>query len=348
MDSITAPCHVGYAQTPLTSTCRTESVEDIDGGPSPRRQILPDELILQVLSYFVPEKGVSISTDSAGDICPTTIKSLLQTSRMIRDEISRFPLRIYIQSGRNCQCHTLARPENIISTTLGNAARFPLTAWREIIVSFRPGLHESLDDACMMVQRTLKRIDVPYSTFNSRTRCRNSILCVRRQSIALSQIMECLGMPRYVEKMRWEFVFDGSQGFDDRDQRHERPLWDLSSIKRCLSSWRWYMPLSQAVPFVKFPRRFRVGLDIAEGPFSYHSLRWPDTEAVRERFEEEFEDWWHLRSPTPGRYICGPETSERGVEGLNPYANWNSWPLRVQPYTMEDVEIQGGPGSYGG
>ncbi|KIX95293.1 uncharacterized protein Z520_08810 [Fonsecaea multimorphosa CBS 102226] len=347
MDPAISPFSVHRTQRPLINR-DPEYAEAMDIAPSFARHI-PDEIILRVLSYLIPQRGVTISTDSAGDFDPLTIKSLLQTSRAVRNEVlsctKASTLHIYIASGKNCPCPTLTTPDDILDTNLGKAAKLPTTIWGEIIVTFAPGLHRELGDACMFVQRTLRRIKVPYSNFASGTRCRSSITCVRRQSTALARAMGNADDVQENEKIRWKFVFDGSRGLDDRDKRHRASVHDLSTIDACLYPWRLQ---NTTVPHVTFPKRFRVGLD-SYGGFFYFRLVDNDgnlrswSEVVRERFEEEFSDRWNGLSPMLGRYIWTPDALERGeLEDANPTAYWYTWPLRLTPHTMEDVEIRGG------
>ncbi|OAG44349.1 hypothetical protein AYO21_01345 [Fonsecaea monophora] len=262
-----------HAQAPpLNDRYQREYYQASHDNYSPRYH-LPDEIILHVLSYLIPKHGVVISTDSDGGTCPLTIKSLLQTSRTIRSLIlfftKRFPLRIDIKSGKHCQCHALKTPDDILNSPLGKVLRLPLTMWNEIVVTFAPSLHESLDEACTMVHKSLTKLDVAYTTFTARARFRASITCIRRQSFALARTIYSFGCVPGIENIRWSYVFDDTLGLEHHDdqQRSQRTLWDLELIKTFLCPWRWQPRQHGDHPQVKFPKRFTVGPDMQEASF---------------------------------------------------------------------------------
>ncbi|KIW89579.1 uncharacterized protein Z519_09735 [Cladophialophora bantiana CBS 173.52] len=246
MDSVTAPPTTQHSQDSLINIDHVKYAENNEGGPSSMPHI-PDEILLEVLKYHIPKNGVTIFPSSYGDVCPATLTSLLRTSHKVRNEIlhytKHFPLRIYIASGKHCQCNTLKNPHNILATYLGKAAQLPLTIWNEVIVTFQPELHESVNDACEKLQRTLTRTGIDYSTFNTRTKWRKSISCVRRQTAALTQTMEDLANLREDDQVRLRFVFDGLRGLDAQDQRRRTSVWEFSHVENILDSWRWQAQL---------------------------------------------------------------------------------------------------------
>ncbi|KAJ9603513.1 hypothetical protein H2200_011699 [Cladophialophora chaetospira] len=292
---------------------------------------MPDEMLLEILQHLLPKRRAYTISTSGDDLefCPATLTSLLQTSTKLKYEVLRitkeYPIHINITSGNGCPCRSQGRSKAIMETasSLGKAARLPLWAGKEVIVTFTPMLHQKVTDECnvpLNVEGSSALRAMVHATgmrdFAYRDLC-HSVQCLIRQSDALGSVM---GEFARVQQQRYQtysqFQFDGSMGVEkfEQDRPNSRIIWDLKAFRGALSSWRWTRSRDCAVPPVRLPTCLILGVDLTPNGYFDQGQHLPS--ATIERFWYEMATWWNYARPQYGRFIWNEDEVDRGFEEI--------------------------------
>ncbi|OQV02930.1 hypothetical protein CLAIMM_08043 [Cladophialophora immunda] len=195
---------------------------------------LPNEIISQVISGFVPHAGLCISNDPDYDADLDTIRRLLKTSLDVKQETLRQifnkPLNVYITNGKRCDCFRMREDSPAGSSSvhpLNRLVYLPLIRWKEVKICFAPKASQT---PCPRIQLDQKYPGASLPKLYS-LELDYAAQCVAAQSKALGcDLWHLRGSFLRLRAVNFKIVFEKLKaGY----------TWNLGMVGEMLDFWRW-------------------------------------------------------------------------------------------------------------
>lgn len=277
------------------------------------RQVLPPELISQIISCFIQD-GIQVSNHPAYDSDIKTIRTLLMTSASVRAEVLRqsyrLPLHIYITNGKACHRMDFQEANRFCEKVFD----MPVRHFPEVIVYLAPTLDaftcaetsqyhdgENDHDNEDLVAKEFETA-FAYVRFHSRQLAE----ALDYHEWYLGYCWKEAGWFRWCNKVYWgirdyldslpsfKFVFVTSHQHHLADQSRHIPLWHIYGITELLSEWQ--RPDEIIAPDfsgqIKLPQSIHVPIAIPS-PDPVIRQHFPHSpQDLVDYFQAKFFKWW--------------------------------------------------------
>ncbi|KAK5456980.1 hypothetical protein LTS15_004760 [Exophiala xenobiotica] len=287
--------------------------------PPPNKQRLLPEIISHIISFVIPNGGLTISNDPNRNSDFDTIISLLKTSIKIKDEtlrqIYRQPLHIYITSGQDCTCRRLlgwSPDPHIFGFPLLRATSLPLGNWPILNIHFEPDAKSRRSYLLSPGLLKLRSGELPL------WEVQNVCSCVCEQSKLLGERLKNAEVESTTLKTVFTFGEVWVASTDNSQQR--QALYNIWAVFYLLRPWRWTAAASPKAltDQISFPTMLFTGRYRDDVPDDHETAC---SRSVIEDIERQFSVWWSPRSqrmPTSlvDEDIYPPGCSFTGYAGL--------------------------------
>jgi len=252
---------------------------------SSKLRLLP-EIISHVISFVIPNDGLTISNEPDRNSDFDTIISLLKTSIKIKDEtlrqIYRQPLYLVITSGQDCTCRRIpgwSPDPHIFEFPLLRAITLPLGNWPILHIHFAPG------SRCSRISRL---------SYPSHRQVHAAYCCIRSQSETLATWLRKYAVDANVTTLKTAFTF-AEVWVDSTDNTQQRQfLYSLWTVVDFMSPWKWTAATPEALTDqIKFPHMLFTGYSRDDVPDDHEAA---GSRGIIEDLERQFSAWWSPRS----------------------------------------------------
>ncbi|KAJ9497339.1 hypothetical protein H2202_007143 [Exophiala xenobiotica] len=291
----------------------------VDSTHPPNKQRLLPEIIPHIISFVIPNCGLTISNDSNRNSDFDTIISLLKTSIKIKNEnlrqIYRQPLHLVITSGQDCTCRSLLESSrDTFEFPLRRATSLPLGNWPVLNIHFAPDPKSS----CFYSQAYSRRVpDYGRPTWQVDA----AYTCVGSQSEILATWLREYAVDESSTTLKTAFTF-AEVWVDSTDITQQlQLLYNVWTLFDFMSPWTWTAATPEALTDqIKFPHMLFSGYsrddELADVPDDVPD----DYEAagarhIVEDIESQFSVWWSPRSqviPRQSFNMLGTSNYSRG------------------------------------
>jgi hypothetical protein len=276
------------------------SDESIDSGhgrlvdsthPPPNKQRLLPEIISHIISFVIPNGGLTISNDLDRNSDFDTIMSLLKTSIKIKNETLRqiyrqsLHLVILMTSRKQCpsrRCETGGCGQG----PLFRAARLPLSNWPVVNIHFAPVPGSSSYHG----PPSVKPLSLSNSTYQVDLACSR----VKYQSAILAGWLKQYAVH---EKTTLKTAFTFAEVWMDSTDNTQQPqfLYNVWTIVDFMSPWKWTAATPEAFnDQIKFPHMLFTGYLRHDNLPDDHEAA--GSQGIVEDIERQFSAWWSPQS----------------------------------------------------